>query len=257
LAVGNQADAQVTVTEVDSLLNPIMDETEAYALDLNNDGTVDFIIEAVNGSYKWASFRPAPGAEFAFTSIYASGESTMYKNVALFEAGDIINDQLDFLTSSGSIGYWGPFYSLGPFNEEKEGDKFAGVRITLDGGTSYNYGWVRIESDTAYENVKIVDYGFEATANKEIAAGALHSVSVKDQLKARTAQVYSADNRIIIADLKRDRAVAEIFSSTGQLIRSLDVKSGWNEVQMETKGLYFVRLKDGDEMLETSKVVVK
>jgi hypothetical protein len=259
LAIGNQTDAQVTVTEVDSLLNPAADENEIYELDLNNDGTIDFNITAVaTAFYNWGSIVPAPNAQLATSVVLATCSQIDYNIAVQFEEGDVIDANLNFFSSTASMGYWGIYgCTVGPWHLESEGDKFMGVRITLDGGASYNYGWVRLECDTSYANIRVVDYGFEATPDKEILAGATSSVSVEELLNAGSAHVYSADNRIIITDMKKDEAQAEIFNSLGQLIRSVPINSDRKEVLMETNGIYFVRLRVGNRILESSKVLVQ
>lgn len=172
MAVGQTANAQIVYTDV----NP--DETvvgSSYNLDLNDDGTTDFVLTQGSWYSGWSTVRITPqgGAGFLSTQYPpASGWGT-YTFAQMLEANDAINDAGQFNASSGnstmSLGFFGTI-GAGPFLNQTE--KFLGLRFTLDGGSTYHYGWARVSVDGAAASLVVHDYAYESAADTEILAGA-------------------------------------------------------------------------------------
>lgn len=172
MAVGQTANAQIVYTDVDP------DETvvgASYNLDLNNDGTTDFILTQGSFYTGWSTVRilPQGGAGFISTQYPpASGWGT-YTFAQALSTDDPINSGATFNSSSAnstmSLGFFGSI-GAGPFLGQSE--KFLGLRFTLDGGSTYHYGWARVSMDASGAAVTIHDYAYESTADTEILAGA-------------------------------------------------------------------------------------
>jgi hypothetical protein len=265
--IGQQADAQVVYTDVDPdvELESAVDEEQIYELDLNNDGTIDLdIISYKDAWYNYGLVNPRPGAGVVTSFLfYACDTWSSTYNIALkFEEGDTIHSELNFLTDTQASMGWAAVYAgngctTGQFHEESENGKFLAVKISLDGGTTEHYGWVRVEVDSIYNRITVLDYAYEETAGKAIIAGSQKSLGIEDRLRDLGIQVYSAEMRIIIDDMKNDLAQAEVFNALGQLVQSVRLQSGRNEISMEDKGFYIIRLKLDNDVVVSKKVIVK
>jgi hypothetical protein len=264
LAIGHEADAQVIYTDVDPdvILEAAVDEEEIYELDLNNDGTIDLDIKSAKDAwYNYGFVNPRPGGGVVTSFLFYACDtwSSTYHIALKFEEGDLIDGELNFLTDTQASMGWAAVTNTcttGQFHEESEFGKFLGVRISLDEGATHHYGWVRVEVDSVYNTVTVLDYAYEQIADRGIWAGSQSSLSVKDRLQEIGMQVYSANNLIIIDNAKHDLADAEVFNTAGQLLNTVQVQRGRNEIPVETNGLYFVRLKIGNNVVGSNKVVV-
>lgn len=265
IAIGHEADAQVIYTDVDPdvILEAAVDEEEIYELDINNDGTIDVDIKNYKDAwYNYGLVNPRPGAGVVTSFLFYACDtwSSTYHIALKFEEGDVIDSELNFLTDTQASMGWAAISNdctTGQFHEESENGKFLAIRITLDEGATYHYGWVRVEVDSVYNTVTVLDYAYEQTADKEIWAGSHNSVSVNDRLQDLGIQIFSVENRIIISDLKNDHAQVQVFNALGQLVRSVPVQSGRKEIPVEEKGFYIVRLKLDNDVVVSDKVVVK
>jgi hypothetical protein len=287
LALGADAEAQIMYTDIDpDSLVTIPDTVEranTFEIDMNNDGIVDLTIVAGNGDWyydsgsypnHWWSIRAYPenGAEVVVAPSYISYWGNTYWLAKRFDADDIIG------SDPGTSNYWsGPllwnsiyyswqlgmvgssystYYNYGEWNDGAT-DKFLGIRFSLDEGTTFHYGWIRMDVAQDHTQVLIKDYAYESRADMAIPAGATKQVSVKDDLADELGvKVFAHERNIIVSDLKADRAQAEVYNVTGQLLRSVQVETGRTEIPMDNQGLYIVRI-DVEGEIVSSKVIVK
>jgi len=285
LAIGQDAEAQVAYTDVDPdsiCIAPEVDSASIFAIDMNGDEIVDVTIVAGNGDWyydtttpkHWVSVRAMPGdaAELAtqtsFITVEGWGTYTFAKR---FDADDLIGSDLGtentWRKANGSsysyswqLGFDGTSYEIhynyGAWNDG-ETDKYLGIRFSLDEGASFHYGWVRLDVAEDHSQVTVKGYAYEQTADKAIAAGDMGSgTSVRDGLSETGVKIFSAHNAIVISDLKADRAQAEIFNLTGQLVRSVQVEKGRTQIAMEDTGLFIVRVDTGAGVI-SGKVIVQ
>lgn len=276
-ALGQDADAQVVYTDVDPdstvLMPTVADSTHIFEIDMNNDGTVDVTVVAGNGDWyysagvsNWMSIRAlnGSGASLALQYSYLSGWGATYYFAKRFDADAVIGPNESWYTSSWSfqMGWYGTYASGTTYNTgqwvDGETDKYLGVRFTLDAGTSYHYGWVRLDVVGDMSQFTVKDYAYEATADVAIAAGDVGEpgVSVRDDLANDLGvKVFSYQDMIVISDLEIDYATADIFNVAGQLVQSVQVETGRNEVPVDNKGLYIVRIDMGSEVVSTKVIV--
>ncbi len=284
LAVGANAEAQVKYTDVDPdevlLLPETQGTKDSISVDLNGDGIIDVKIMAGNGDKwgnttgtnpsNWMSIRaaPEPGGEVNIHPSYLSSWAATYNFANRFDADDVIGPELgegdywSFSPQSFMLGWLGTYANgTGPYNTgpwvDGEPDKYLGVRFTLDEGTSYHYGWIRLDVESDQSQVTIKDFAYEQTAGTPIAAGDMGSGnSVRDGLADSGVKIFSAHRAIVISDLKADRAQAEIFNLTGQLVRSVQIEKGRTQIAMEDEGLFIVRVDTGAGVF-SGKVIVQ
>jgi len=273
-------------TDVDPdsvVVAPEVESAAIFEIDMNSDGTTDVTIVAGNGDWyydtstpkHWYSIRalPGDGAEVPLQSsvVTATGWGT-YWFAMRFDAGDLIGSDIGtsnywsgpLVNTSGTwswqLGFDGTsystYYNYGLWNDG-ETDKYLGIRFSLDEGVTYHYGWVRLDVPEDHKQVTVKDYAYEATADVAIEAGKKWTTSIRDGLENDLGvKIFSHQNKIIISDLELDHATADVFNVTGQLVRSVQVEAGRNEVPMNDKGLYIVRIDMGGEMV-SSKVIVQ
>jgi hypothetical protein len=279
LAVGANAEAQIAYTDVDPdslVVAPEIQSQGIFAIDMNNDGTTDVTIVAGNGDWwysagssNWMSIRALPGtsAEVAAASSYLTSWSATYYFALRFDQDAMIGPDESFSGGSSSfqLGWYGTYasgttYNTGPW-VDGETDKYLGIRFSLDDGVSYQYGWVRLDVPADQSDVLVKDYAYEQTANLGIKAGEMvgggPGVSVEDGLADDLGvNISSYQNKIIISDLEIDHATADVYNVAGQLLHTVQVEKGRNEVPVDNKGLYIVRIDMGSEIV-SSKVIVQ
>ena len=273
-ALGQDADAQVVYYDVDPdstvVLPTVLDSANIFEIDMNNDGTVDVTVVVGNGDWyyslessTWMSIRAlnGSGASLALQTSYLSGWGATYYFPKPFDMDAVIGPDESWGTYSYSfqMGWLGTYvggttYNTGPWLDAV--DKYLGVRFSLDEGTSYHYGWVRLDVEGDMSEFTVKDYAYEQTADLGIRAG--HMVtSVRNGLANDLGvKIFSHQDKIVISDLEIDHATADVYNVAGQLVRSVQVETGRNEVPMDNKGLYIVRIDMGSEII-SSKVIVQ
>jgi len=275
LAIGANAEAQIVYTDVDPdslVVLPDIVGQNIFEIDMNNDGFTDVTIVAGNGDWyysegvsNWMSIRAlnGSGAEIALQSSYLSGWSATYYFAKRFDADALIGPAESFYSSSWSFQLgWNGTYATGlSYNTgqwvDGETDKYLGIRFSLDGGTTYHYGWVRLDVAGDQSEVLVKDYAYEETADVGIVAGQKWTTSVRDGLSDDLGvKIFSHQNKIVISDLEIDHATADVYSVTGQLLHTVQVEKGRNEVPVDNKGLYIVKIDLGSEIV-SSKVIVQ
>jgi len=277
LAIGANAEAQISYTDVDPDSLVVLPDTvgqSIFEIDMNNDGFTDVTIIAGNGDWyydegvsNWMSIRAmaGSGAEVALQTSYLSGGTWAgtYSFAKRFDVDAVIGPDESFYYSSWSfqLGWLGTYatgYTMnsGPW-VDGEVDKYLGIRFSLDGGTTYHYGWVRLDVAGDQSEVLVKDYAYEETADVGIVAGQKWTTSVRDGLSDDLGvKIFSHQNKIVISDLEIDHATADVYSVTGQLLHTVQVEKGRNEVPVDNKGLYIVKIDLGSEIV-SSKVIVQ
>jgi hypothetical protein len=138
-----------------------------YALDLNHDGVIDFVIQqhGSNGSTRLL----AKGA------VGNAVEGTKYSASAL-KKGSVIGSRGRFVSSSygksmaahvltsGGRSYWSGQWP-------NVTNRYLGLRFQIDGKT--HYGWARLSTQTAGDQITatLTGYAYETIAHKRIRAG--------------------------------------------------------------------------------------
>jgi hypothetical protein len=180
-------DAQIIYTDI------IPDHTVTaggsnYALDLNNDGTVDFNFQIVNSGYSYASTYGTYGYQVSGIGVVASNsnngaltDSSSYpyalsSGVAINNAGSFNSSGALFVNYSSFSIYGSSTSSTNSSFGNWSGatDKYLGLKVQV-GSNSY-YGWARLTvlSDTQFV---IKDYAIESIAGNSINAGDTFSVA--------------------------------------------------------------------------------
>ena len=157
---------------------------QSYSLDINKDGTVDFIINAKTFSQKYGS--KSPYCTNILNSVYIEcfdGNSVAIATNNLpgaFISGDLIDASLTWDNIHRILAYYEsgqPIYGCyccGPFTSAAwtmQDDRYVGLRLIVNNQTYY--GWIRlsVSVDSRQSSCKILDYAYEVTPDNSISAG--------------------------------------------------------------------------------------
>lgn len=163
----SEVDGQVIYTDVNPDFVGGMGST--YAIDFDNDGVDDVIIE--NNTYSFYSY--------VFPRVYANPQGT---NAVLGSLGGGVFAYPYALNSgnmisSGAPGYFLDNYYLNSMNYNNSfgnwlgvTDKYLGVQFNISGST--HYGWIRLDVTSSGDFI-VKDFAYESTPGTGILAGAM------------------------------------------------------------------------------------
>ena len=242
--------------------------TYTYNLDLNGDGTTDFLIKAARprGRYPESPIT-------SYTSITPQGSntfiSTTLNTVKKLAFGDTISsNQAWHNTTFQYLKQWYQQFSIPPVTTntgdwDNVVDGYVGLQL-INGGQTY-YGWVRMDVSvsTSFASMTIKDYAYNSIPNQPIFAGETTiATGIIENSFASSINLFPnpAENHLTITlgsnNKKVEVSVADI---TGKIIYSTTA-SETQLVEVNTKdfveGIYFVQIQAAD-FIATKKLVVE
>ncbi len=189
LAFAQSADAEVVYTPVHQAIN----RHEGFAIDLNNDGIVDFRIHnlfrvVTEGGFPYVRnftllVSPADGVQCGKDFQLAAALSSGAK-IGPIEPGRDVAFLADQLRTSGL----GTYYSGSWLNVS---NRYLGLAFHIDGET--HYGWARLSVRWNHKwaiSAEITGYAYETEPNKPISAGDTGSRSAVDK-SSPASEMYS------------------------------------------------------------------
>lgn len=245
--------AEVVYTDIDDVTIGL---GEAFELDIDGDGTMDFIFAAssLTGSNGTWSFGSAFGSN---TALGIGGPSNQmvgtvgpyYPYGSALNAGELINADASFLSYpslSNQAVLASNFYGATYGNFPGAGPKFLGVKFDI-GGTNH-FGWVRVESDISEVFITIMDYAYENTAEAGIEAGATVSVGV-NELASGSVNIYSFGSVVNVINNKNIADVnVNIYDLTGKLVVSQKLNNSSAQIDLSAfaTGNYVVAIESAE-----------
>lgn len=216
---GMSAQGAIVYTDVDPD-ETYNEHTDFYNLDLNNDGTVDFVIYIVDIAYSGV-FSTSGGDSFSglFQDVFllpASGNSAAASTVAAgayiypyaLNSGDAIDGTLSFRSESiqsmatylAVVDFPVPgsnyvFFSYGNWQGGVY-NKFLGLRFQ-DAGNTY-YGWARLDCGPDHHSFTIKDYAYNSTPDAMIVAGEIPPPPIEISFTTDAVTVDEADGTVDI-----------------------------------------------------------
>ena len=264
--------AQIVYTDVnpDTLLN---NHRETYALDLDNNGVVEFNLQSldtaiVDSSYNMQTNIQIVGAAI-ISDVYGASfvENASYP-LALAQ-GDTIdgNDQFDsYPVSSSSFG--APIlgilsYStidtltgntiaqgtqnIGNFIPNQEA--FVGIRFDISGNV--HYGWLRVEMSSDADTIIIKDYAYESSANTAIIAGNTGGGMLSIAQTDNNITINKIQNLLYIKlDDYKNNSLLNIYDISGREVLESKLSSNNEQISLNDfeVGVYLVRVVSGDDV---------
>ncbi len=256
--------AQVIYTDIDPDII-LFNDSDNYALDLNNDGITDFNFKIYKFNepdhfyftgegyfsvyYKWLAVSAAES-----NYIAASNPSLLYPYV--LNTGDLIDDEVawkhpDYLAHlvyyAAIVNYpvegsFLPFYTGGNWFDQR--DKFMACQFQI--GENTHYGWVRLEvikSDT----IIIKDYAYKVLPNDSLYAGEGLIQDVIQNANSSNIFIYSFGNRIygMFRDDSPDNICLRVFHLNGKqvLVKQIYRDDFILELPFISTGIYMIQLE--------------
>jgi hypothetical protein len=167
LALAQPADAKVVYTPV----HQVIGQNGVYNLDLNHDGTVDFLIQEWNQGFSSSNELLADGA------LGNAIEGSRFYAAAL-QAGASIGPNQKFVSGAGNgevmvqITHFttgGTSYVHGLWANVR--NRYLGLKFQIDGQTHYGWARVSVQRQAYHLAATLTGYAYETTPNTGIQAG--------------------------------------------------------------------------------------
>lgn len=260
-AAATDANAQnIVYTDVspDATVNAT---TPSYDLDLNNDGTVDFVFGFYAGVYNYGTMQ----FPYNLTFVYTDSVTTNMVDTSAAAGNDWalvhnMNDPIGPTANEWNAqGGWllGYAFTTIPYsggNWLGQTDKYLAVQFEI--GTNTHFGWVRLDHSADADSITIKDYAYEATPNTQILAGDM-TVGVPS-ITNNSAKVFSF-NKVINVNLGEVKdAVISVHDMTGREVSSVKLAGGSTQIDLTSaaEGIYTVSINTVEGRAVT-KVAIK
>jgi len=259
LAMKNRSAAQIIYTDIqDTTIYPAFSLGNHYALDLNNDGQVDFNFEFWKFSAESTGYFIQSFSLYAYHQYGNQIEGTGINASALHE-NDIIDGSKPWISHSAVLGqYNSAIYSTTSFfssggNWINITDRYLGVRLIEN--TDTLYGWIRMDVNIK-DSMVIKDFAYNTIPNEQILAGEIDTaVSVFAPENGGDPVIFPnpASNHLYISlnPSAFQETVASLFDLSGKKILSqtLSLPTSQIDVSKLPEGFHLLVLKNRDAVL--------
>ncbi|MAZ71952.1 MAG: hypothetical protein CMC70_02285 [Flavobacteriaceae bacterium] len=221
----------------------------SYALDLNNDAVVDFIIEFDLSDRVLCK----PQNNNAYSGDFVDG---IHLPWALSPANSICDSLVTWYDSNNpgtmawgtDTGYW-----VGETN------KYLALKLIV--GTNTYYGWARLDFLATSTSFTIKDYAYESTPNACIESGqttlGINENTAENSISIFPNPFFSSTTIKTNGYLKN--ATLTLYNSYGQTVKQEKNISG-KTVSLSRdnlpNGLYFIRLTEESKIIAVEKIII-
>jgi hypothetical protein len=239
-----------------------------YNLDLNGDGSTDFIIKELDYTQSCGGPCPPTPAQKCVITPTAGNEiiSVLTSGAKPLNLFDSINSNQTWSSDSNlnviivnpfcntSTGYYCIPTGYGPFLLNTE--HYAGLRVFIGG--HYIYGWVRLY--TIYFKTIIKDYAYNSVPDSFISAGnrTMGLAFLESSFHTFKIAPNPAHNQITISlnEFKVQSAELKVFDIMGQLVMEEKIYSPVSTFNFQlSSGVYFVKVGEGEKMAVQKLVI--
>jgi hypothetical protein len=274
LGLGLQSFAQIVYTDItDVTLTPTTGR-ETLDIDLNNDGTNDFTIFALDTTIvEQGNNIPAVGCGIDIhgnNEVDASSQSVATGNimaVTAYSNGLAINSSGAFMSGSGG-GFLFPGGVLGmsatiPLVGQTNGGNFINttdqyIAVKFEIGVSMpttHYGWIRIDMADNAANMTVKDFAYETTAGAAINAGATGGVSINEKELAN-AEVFYGNSELNVNGIYGTYNVTVVDLLGKSIVNTTATNNAIITLDNVNNGIYLVKITKGNAVV-TKKVYIK
>lgn len=271
LGLGLQSFAQIIYTDItDVTLTPVVGR-ETLAVDLDNNGTTDFTIFALDTTIvEQGQNIPAVGCAIDIhgnNEVDASSQALATGNIKAVTAmsnGNTIDNSGTYMTGGGS-GFLFPGGVLGlsaniPFIGLTNGGNFINttdqfIAVKFEIGVSMpttHYGWIRVDVADNAASITVKDFAYESTPD----AGINSSITSINEKELAETNVFFANNELNITGVEGTYNVA-VVDLLGKSISNTTVNNNavitLNNIN---NGIYLVKVTKGNAVV-TKKVYIK
>ncbi|WP_430467444.1 T9SS type A sorting domain-containing protein [Winogradskyella ouciana] len=221
-----------------------------YNLDLNNDSTIDFIVNA--SSYNSSIFAVFLNSSSLSTNSFL-GSQPNYTYPFAMNAGDAISSGQTGWYNIGTLNYVSCYNGTGSSNWCGVSDKFIGLRFDIGGNT--HYGWARLDVSASGDSFTVKDYAYNSTPGEAINAGQT-TLSINEFENSNT-RIVPINKSIGLYNLPASTEY-RIIDITGKSVLngSLETDSYVIEANSLSNGVYIVELNDVNSKAVIRKKIV-
>lgn len=268
LGLGLSSFAQIVYTDIaDVTLTPIVGR-ENLPIDLDNDGTIDFTVFAVDTTVENFPTKGVALNMFGNNKVNSSLQTLATGQVlqaTAHSAGETINSSLNFMAQSGTVLFPGAGLSVSVSNGLFNAGDFQGsvdqyVAVEFEVGTSQpttHYGWIRVNVANNAANVIIKDFAYQSTAGNEIRVGdegnGFTEISEKELANAI---VFYGNNELNIKGIDGAYNVSVIDLLGKSISNTRVVNNASINLNSVNNGIYLVQITKGSSVV-TKKVYIK
>lgn len=222
--------AQIVYTDVNP--NQVVSNGN-FAIDMDNDGTVDFTIKQTNGI----------GVEIdlpAGNGVVIPPNPPGFADVLSCQTS--VGSSSNFYVAGGSV----PMYAYGVGYWSNATDKSLGVKFTS--GASTYYGWIRLDVNASGSTAVIKDYAYNSQSGQSINTCYMGSqAGIQDEtIREEKFKVYPTVFDTYITIESSASAKCSIYNYMGTLVKEAPVfypKTSLGLMDLNA-GMYFVTLVD-------------
>lgn len=259
-AISGDANAQVMYTDVSPDVT-LSTNGDTYALDLDNNGVVDFTFAFISGVYAGVypyNYILAYSGSLSSTNQLDTSAATGYTTAHAM--GDPINSSNLWNVGYGAAGQHligVSFTSVGVTAGEfpAAGDKYVACKFDIAG--TNHYGWARINVASNTASITIKDYAYDATANTAISAGDMGTTTGIVSNKLEGVNVFAGNNKQLNVNLGDiQNATVMVTSITGQEVYKAQQNTSYSQIDLSAvaNGIYNVVVNTADGRSFSKKV---
>ncbi|MCS6991872.1 MAG: T9SS type A sorting domain-containing protein [Chitinophagales bacterium] len=264
VAGASLAQGQVVYTDLDPDVE--LQVGDEFALDLNNDGNIDFKFKVVTYGTNWwrAGLAPYPyyttnqnafaGYVNTIGGLLKIGYASALEEGAVIDANNdwkVINDlvfsynnNLYFIFAALASTYGGGAYGqwIGGV-----GDRYVGLRFSPD-GTSTHYGWMRAEVSESDKKLTLKEYAYEQTPEVGLTAGTTIGLP---QVGTMGVRIFGYEGVVHVLAEHPQGAILRITNAIGQVVAAQDLDGHHTSVNLNEfgKGIYLVTVMQGSDVV--------
>jgi len=219
-----------------------------YNLDLNNDTTPDFIINAISSNASIFAVFLNSNSSNSFL-----GSQPNYTYPFAMNAGDPISSGQAGWYNNGTLNYVSCLYGAGSSNWCGVTDKFLGLRFDVGGNT--HYGWARLDVSASGDSFTIKDYAYNSTPGAPINAGQTLSTN---EFENNNTRIVALNKSIALYNLPQSIEY-KVVDITGKSVMSGNLVASDSyviEANTLANGVYIVELFDANSNAIIRKKVV-
>lgn len=243
--------AQVTYVDI----NPdIVYANSSGAIDITGDSNADFFF--VDSNYVASNAWFAAVVPIGTQGV--AGDLGTYNYPFKMALNDPINSTLTWLTGSATGSMALSINSAFPYSgshwQGDATDGYLGLKLDISGQTFY--GWLRVSVAANTQSMTLKDFGFDATPNTPILAGAMPPVGVPELIGKIS--VFNYNNLLTVNVLETiTNGTLTVVSMTGQIVHSSAVTTNTTvDLNSLAAGIYTVNIQSEEGIL-VQKIMIK
>jgi hypothetical protein len=244
ITASTMLNATITVTNVN--LTKFTSPASSYLLDLDNDATPDFSIDA---------YKVVDTNQIQLKMLHVNAETVplMAATVNVVDAKNLGDNFGNWWQSYDSYIFQIPEF----MTMNGAGNKYIGLRLFKNG--NYYYGWVQVNVYTNADFVTVINYGFEDIPNTKITAGqTVSSPSSINELNKELFTIYPnpVNNSFTINTISKSNITSiRLYSLMGELVKEIGTSAKLVNTSDLKAGIYFIEIIADNR--KTIKKIVK